>query len=146
MLIYVLACHSAFTYTGMVKAVHSCLSVLMPILCVCVCVCGCGQWVAASAASAGVWHAERPDPGALLLHDALCGLLHDVPPDQRTVRHQTLHHLQHARGNPHFTHWCLQTDVSLYFDHMLICKDAAVAPAKTLHLRQTRILTLLFTV
>lgn len=39
MLIYVLACHSAFTYTGMVKAVHSCLSVLMPILCVCVCVC-----------------------------------------------------------------------------------------------------------
>lgn len=34
----------------------------------------------------------------MLLHDALCGLLHDVPPDQGAVRHQALHHLQHARG------------------------------------------------
>lgn len=76
-----------------------CVSISMWILCVCV----CDQRVAASAASAGVWHAERPDPGALLLHDALRGLLHDVPPDQRTVGHQTLHHLQHVGGNPQFT-------------------------------------------
>ena len=71
-------------------------------MCVCFCVCVCGQWVSAAAASAGVWRAEGSDHGAVLLHDALCGLLHDVPPDQRTVCHQTLHHLQHAGGKALF--------------------------------------------
>jgi len=67
-------------------------------VCVCVCVCVCGQRVSAAATGAGVRRAEGSDHGAVLLHDALRRLLHDVPPDQRAVRHQTLHHLQHAGG------------------------------------------------
>lgn len=33
--------------------------------------CVCGQRVSPAAASAGMRHAEGPDPGAVLLHDAL---------------------------------------------------------------------------
>lgn len=63
----------------------------MPCLFVC-------QWLPVPAAGSGVRPAERFNHGALLLHDALCRLCHDVPPDPRPVSHQTLHHLQHAGG------------------------------------------------
>lgn len=59
------------------------------------CVC---QWLAIHAASSGVRSDERFNHGALLLHDALRRLCHDVPPDPRSVSHQTLYHLQHAGG------------------------------------------------
>lgn len=51
-----------------------------------------------AAACPGVRRPEGLHHGAVLLHDELCGLLHDVPSDPGTVRHQTLHHLQHVGG------------------------------------------------
>lgn len=56
------------------------------------------QGQALAAAGPGVWHFEGRHFGHLLLNDALCRLLHDVPPDPGAVGHQALHHLQHARG------------------------------------------------
>lgn len=64
----------------------------------------CGQRVPSAAASAGMRLAQRTDPGAVLLHDALRGLLHDVPPDQRPVCHQTLPHLQYVGGTSYLHH------------------------------------------
>lgn len=97
------ACKSASKYAKMYYvSKHQYWYHKLTFLCVSVCV--CGQRVAAAAASAGVWYAEGPDPGAVLFHDALRWLLHDVPPDQGTVCHQTLHHLQHVGG----TSKCIQ--------------------------------------
>lgn len=46
----------------------------------------------------GVWHFEGCHLDNLLFYDALCWLLHDVPPHKRAVCHQALYHLQHAGG------------------------------------------------
>lgn len=58
----------------------------------------CCQRDSAAAASACMRYTEGLDPGAVLLHDTLPGLLDDVSSDQRAVYHQTLHHLQHVGG------------------------------------------------
>lgn len=61
-------------------------------------VCVCVQRLSSPSARSGVWCAERLHHGAVLLHDALRGLFHDVPSDPGAVSHQTVHHLQHAGG------------------------------------------------
>lgn len=53
--------------------------------------------------------------GAVLLNDELRGLRHDVPSHQRTVCHQTIHHLQHVRGTLcNLPHWPVQYLMTLH--------------------------------
>lgn len=138
MLIYVLACHSAFTYTGMVKAVHSCLSVLMPILCVCVCVVS-GSRLLQPAQVCDMLRGLILVLCFSMMHYVDYSMMYHLIRGQSVIKLYIIYNMLEVTHTSHI-------DVSLYFDHMLICKDAAVAPVKTLHLRQTRILTLLFTV
>lgn len=50
----------------------------------------------------------------MLLYDELRGLLHDVPPDQGPVRHQTVHHIQHVGGTASpYLHVCLSSSQRL---------------------------------
>lgn len=75
------------------KAVNKCWVYFVNIMSAHVWVCVCSQQLSVPATSPGVWPAEGVDHVAVLLHDALRGLRHDVPFNPRTVRHQTLHHL-----------------------------------------------------
>lgn len=68
-----------------------------------------------------MWCAERLHHGVVLLYDELRGLLHDVPPHQGTVCHQTLHHLQHVRGI--LTQMILTTVITLM---MMLCSHPLI--------------------